>query len=262
MKSVDSKKYNKDYYNIFNQPNYSKYHFNLAPKKFHEVSQLVNIDKNKIIIDYGCGQGDMCFYLSSKYDCKIIGIDYSSDAIFLAKKHLKDFNKNRKNKANIEFFNLDNKSLPDYKNIDYIFLNDVVEHLYNEELKLIFNKFKKWNKNITIIIHTDNDLYLKLVRPLLDIFTKIFNIYEKNHYISRKEIEKLHVNLTYPLKFKSFMKTLGFKEIKLVYPQISKTAIEQQLGGKKTIMTNIFYSILILLKHLSPSFYSSYKRIK
>ncbi len=262
MRSVDSKKYNKDYYNIFQKIDYSKYRYQNAPKKFQDVSKLIKINNKNTIVDYGCGIGDMCFYLSSKYNCKVIGIDYSADAITIAKKNLRIFNKNRKEKADIKFFNLSNTQLPILEKIDYIFLNDVVEHLYNEELKIIFNNFKKWNKKITIIIHTDNNIYLNCIRPILDVFTKLFKIYDKSHYISRKEIEKLHVNLTNPHKFKIFMKNLGFKKIKLMYPQVSKKVIEQQLGSKKTIFTKIFFIILNLFKFLSPSFYVSYKNIK
>ncbi|HEX8923238.1 MAG TPA: class I SAM-dependent methyltransferase, partial [Patescibacteria group bacterium] len=143
MKSVSPEKYNKNYYSIFKQPNYRRYNPSLAAKKFREIDALVNITSKDLIVDFGCGQGDMCFFLSAKYHCKVIGIDYSKDAIDLALSHLKDF-KYAQKQVDITFYNLDNDHLPDLSGVKYVFLNDVVEHLYDPELSQVFKKMYSW----------------------------------------------------------------------------------------------------------------------
>lgn len=261
MKSVNSKKYNNNYWGLFKQPDYTNYHPRLANKKFREINSLIKIKKTDFIVDLGCGQGEMCFYLSAKYHCQIIGIDYSKDAINLANKYLKDF-KTKYKSANIKFFNLDNQHLPTLKKVKYVFLNDVIEHLYNEELKLMFNKIKNWDNNIKIAIHTDNNIYIRFVRPITDIFGKYLGSFNKNYFSSRKNIEKLHVNLTNPYRLKKFMSNLEYKQIKLDYPQINIKTINNQLGFKKNnIISLLMRFFLNLFKPLSPSFYALYKKI-
>lgn len=261
MKSVNPKKYNKNYWGIFKQPNYASYHPRLANKKFREINSLIKIKKTDFIVDLGCGQGDMCFYLSAKYNCQIIGIDYSKDAINLANKHLKDFRTKYKS-ANIKFYNLNNQHLPNLKNVKYVFLNDVIEHLYCQELKLMFNKIKDWGNNTRIAIHTDNNIYIRFIRPFTDIIGKCIGSFDKNYFSSRKNIEKLHVNLTNPYQLKKFMSNLKYKQIKLDYPQVDIKTINNQLGFKKNNPISFLIKFFLnLFRPLSPSFYAIYIKI-
>ncbi|HEX8923250.1 MAG TPA: class I SAM-dependent methyltransferase, partial [Patescibacteria group bacterium] len=200
------------------------------------------------------------FFLSAKYHCKVIGIDYSKDAIDLASNHLKDF-KHTQKQVDITFYNLDNDHLPDLSGVKYVFLNDVVEHLYDPELSQVFKKMYSWGDEVTLVVHTDNTIYLNYIRPFADIIGKYFGGYDRNYFVSRKVLEKLHVNLTNPRRLRNFLLPIGFRQTQLEYPQVAASAITGQLGLKPgTWLSHPIKFILNIFKPLSPSFYAAYKK--
>lgn len=262
MKSqVKSKKYNLKYFRIFGKIDYANLKHTDAAKKFQEVTQYSQIKTDDVVVDFGCGRGDFCFYLSQKYRCIVIGIDYSNDAIKLCRSNLKVFSKNQKCKVRIKFYHRNNNHLPVLKNVDYVFLNDVVEHMHDYEIRSVMAVINKWGKNITLLIHTDNLIYLKLIRPFIDIVGAIKGSFTPEYFKSRTIVEKLHINLTYPSLFRNKMNTWGFKQNKLFYPDISDKAIMGQLNLKKSpYIFRCIKTILTKTRFLSPSFYAIYKQ--
>jgi len=49
--------------------------------KTDEIARICKIEKNKKILDVGCGKGVTACYLSQKYECEVIGIDSSERMI-------------------------------------------------------------------------------------------------------------------------------------------------------------------------------------
>jgi SAM-dependent methyltransferase len=264
-KQVDVKKYNRDYYeNLYNSPEYSNnFSWDEFGNIYKELTNLIAISPNNNVIDFGCGNGELTFCLYKKYGCNITGIDYSKYAINIANENLMKLNK-KNPVTKIKFINSNNDALPNFDNIDYVYFCDVLEHMYENEIFLVLNKIKSWrkNKNLRIVIHTDNDLFLKFVRPLLDIISIIFGVSSVEEIKNRNNWEnERHVNLTNPAKLKKYVEKFEFKQIKLAYPQISLNRVEKQLGKMSRIVgfKNIVFYCVKYFSFLSPSFYAIYE---
>jgi len=167
-------------------------------------SEILNLLKNKSfqsIADIGCGDGKIALEIARLYNNKIIyGFDIESRSINFAK----SFNCNTKN---VYFYNED---FNNFKfNFDIIVLNEVLEHIPQDEIKIfVKNCFDKLNKYGEIIISV----------PSLNIK----NIPEK-HYKHYEESEL----------FKDVGEYFDIKELKFVYKKnLLITIIEKLLLNK------------------------------
>ena len=126
--------------------NYKKYWEKRRPKRNTKVNsfQKERLDwiKERIIagstvLDYGCGDGTGLVYLRNETKMNAIGADICSYAFdYLKDKNITTIKLNSKKNENLEKI---------IKNIDYILLLEVLEHLRNPETLLIkiFNSVKK-----------------------------------------------------------------------------------------------------------------------
>lgn len=266
MKSVAPEKYNTEYFlNILNYVNYSK---TVTPSDFkfihRHLTSVIQHNQKDFIVDYGCGNGDLSFLLALIYKCKILGIDYSVDAIKIAEKNKQLLKKTNslKNDA-VTFVCADNDHLPHLKNVTHIYLADVIEHLYDEEIDKIFRIFIQWNKHIKIIIHTDNNRYVNFVRPIVDLIAILLgkasfkSIKERNNW----ERER-HVNLMNPQTLAKKLKKYHFSVNKVEYSPISADRIFTQLGNEKGFTLLIPFMLVLgkTFRFLLPSFYITLER--
>ena len=215
-------------------------------------------------MDFGCGNGNLSFYLALKYHPTIIGIDYSKDAIVICNERKTVLLNKKVNLSKISFVNRNNQSLPELNNISAIYACDVFEHMYDTEINKVLKIFKRWKgkKNIKLIVHTDNDLYLNFVRPLLDLLALITGKTTIKFLTGRNiEEKKVHVNLTNPSKLNRLMSRHGFHQNILTYPKVTTKKISQQLGplSRFRLLVQTAFIILSVLKFLSPSFYAVYE---
>lgn len=265
MKQVNPKYYDKKYFKFqSNSPNFSK-KLNLKSfhKKYSEIASLLKLKTTDHICDYGCGTGDLSFLLNIKYKCQTTSIDYSKDAINICQEKLLLFKKNTNPNAKINFLNKNNQNIPNLKNIKAVYFCDVFEHLYPSEIKFIFNKISNWN-NPYIIIHTDNDFYLKYIEPIIFFIALIIKKTSLKQIKQQKNFnKKRHINLTNPKRLSREMKKNGYKQILLRYPKIDKKTIKTQLNNlsKFNLLINFCYFCLNLFPQLSPSFYAIYKKL-
>ena len=104
--------------------------------------------KDKVVLDIGCGRGEVVNYCAKEGAKKVVGIDFSKEAIEIAL----DFNRDY---ANIELVEMEAKDM-NFKNIfDVVFLLDVIEHIPDEEMQLIYPKiYSALKKNGILILHT------------------------------------------------------------------------------------------------------------
>ena len=108
---------------------------------------LANADKTKIILDIGSGRGELAYALS-KSSLHVTGLDYSEDAINIAKRTFKNI-------KNLEFVQADILKYETDKKFDVILATDVVEHIEQEMLLKMFSKVKTLlSKDGLFIIHT------------------------------------------------------------------------------------------------------------
>jgi len=262
MKQVSPKKYDKEYFESV----YSIYDFSqkidIEDKEDFcwSISELAKLTKEDIVIDFGCGVGHLSFYLYLKYGCKVMGTDYAKDAISLSNKNKKKFLKAHNiTEDKIKFLHSDNYNLPIFKNIKVVYLQDVIEHLYDEEIDMLLTKFKTWNdKKIHVAIRTDNNLYIKYVRPLIDLFSVIT---KRGILKDLKERatweEERHINLMTAHNLIRKLERNGFKTEKLYYAPLSIRRTKLQLGklGDIRPFLYIVYYIASILSFLRPSFY-------
>lgn len=264
MKQVNPKYYDQEYFKFQSvSPNFSKkLKISNFHKKYQEIADLISLKPSDRICDFGCGNGDLSFLLSLKYNCCINAIDYSPDAISICRSNLALFQKNTNQDQKIKFYNRDNQHLPLLKKIKIVYFCDVFEHLYQSEINSIINKISKWG-NPDIIVHTDNNLYLKYIEPIINLIcllTKKTTIEQLQQ--QKKFHQKRHVNLTNPYKLKKDMAKRGYFQTKLEYPKISQNTIKQQLGplSKYKFLVSFSFFILKMFPVFFPSFYSVYSK--
>ncbi len=264
MKQVKSTIYDKDFFKrVYGADNHG-FDFSSGVSKdyYKEMVDLVKLRKGDTVVDYGCGNGNLSFLLWKKYHCKIIAFDYSKDAIKICNTRLKQFKKSFP-KIDIRFFVANNTNLPQLSKVKAVYFCDVVEHMYDSEIKMAIGKIKNWSRRkIKIVIHTDNNYYLRFVRPIIYFFMILFGKKTVSQALSDKyEEARVHVNLTNPVALSQKLKLLKVKHLKTQYPKITKNKITKQLPvfGDINIIISLCYFALNLTPFLSPSFYSVFR---
>ncbi len=189
MRRVDPSVYTKDYYLTdctgFNE--FKKTFGDKLEPRFKEIVKYLKIKKRMKVLDIGCGRGEMVIHASKK-GSDSIGIDYSRESIMLANiaKRKQPFEIQKK----IEFKIMDAKKLSfSDSTFDMVILTDVVEHLYQEELKIVFKEIKRVLKNTgSVIIHTApnklfNDIFYRFYSyPLSTIVVSLWNFITRRRY--------------------------------------------------------------------------------
>ncbi|MBL0319268.1 MAG: methyltransferase domain-containing protein [Alphaproteobacteria bacterium] len=100
--------------------------------------------RNSIIVDLGCGPGNITSAIEEKFQCKVIGLDNSAERINHARTKFTS--------QNIDFLHGNVYSLPfDDEKIDLVFSRFLLEHL-REPLKAIAEMFRIIKPGGTILI--------------------------------------------------------------------------------------------------------------
>ena len=180
----NDEKYTKTYYGKFKTSSLNESQIRL--------NQFRNFIKNKIVLDFGCGNGDF-LYKSQNILKKGIGIDLG----FAGKKHSDNKKINFLKKIN-QINDLDFK-------FDSIFLFHVFEHLVNpiEVLTQLQSKLKK-NGNLIIEVPHANNLLLKKLKIKSFINFTLWS----EHLV-------LHTNKS----LKCFLEKVGFNKNKIFFYQ-------------------------------------------
>jgi SAM-dependent methyltransferase len=143
----------------------------ILPEHYREFLlyfDLVNLDefKNKRVCDLGCGIGRWSYHLKDKCQ-ELVLLDFS-EAIFVARKNLKDFD-------NSIFFMGDIRRLPFKKNFaDFIFCIGVLHHLPTNALDEVRN-LKYFSRRLLIYLYYSLDnrpYYFQLLLSFATIIRK------------------------------------------------------------------------------------------
>ncbi|KXK07438.1 MAG: Ubiquinone biosynthesis O-methyltransferase [Microgenomates bacterium OLB22] len=269
MKTVDPTKYDSAYFTkVMRSVDYTK---KVTIKDFkpihHHIADLIRLTPDDLIVDYGCGNGDLAFLLAMKYGCHVVGIDYSKDAIDIANKYRAYLAKTKSlDLEKTEFYCYDITHTPKkfHRDVSAVYLADVIEHLYDSEIEVLMRLINKWsNKDIQLIIHTDNNAYLTYIRPLIDVLSILTGASSLSTIQQRNIWEKeRHVNLTTPIELRKKMRELGFVQVKMTYSLVDKATIAAQIGGLARIpgITACLYLCANIFSFLLPSFYSVFRK--
>lgn len=191
--------YTYDYYRSFDQWKKNKGQIlTQLIKKFYSKNY---IKTGTVILDIGCGRGDLIFHLS-KNGWSIYGLDYSENALSFAKETIRPLLDNIRKK--IRLLCADACRLP-FKNntIDFICSIDVFEHLRDNELKsLVKEMYRVLKKKGRFIIFTSpNKEYADIgyrywIKPINIIFNPISKtIFKKQLMTVDHYSEPTHINL-------------------------------------------------------------------
>jgi len=117
---------------------------------------LPRIATDTRLLDAGCGDGDFALAVAHSGAAEVVGVDFDGKAIELA-----ESKRIASECRNCHFLRGDVSVLELSGPFDYCVLNDVVEHLSDEELMLLLDRLRKLLRHGgEVVIHTPNGLAL------------------------------------------------------------------------------------------------------
>jgi len=213
----------------------------------HIINQRLNLNK-KHILDFGCGMGGMSLWYAKNWNCHVDAIDIDSHHLQIA-----NILKEQYQVENVNFTEQNILSQELNSTYDIIFLNDVVEHLPDSQLEVIFNKlFTLLDTNGTIYIsyppwqgpyasHINRVLKIPWCQFLPDPYLHSFLKKHNQEVIGKLESNLLEIykglnKMTHPKLFNLLRKS-GFK---ITYRYSHSWFSKRDLKPKKYISTYPF----------------------
>ncbi|MFC1790646.1 methyltransferase domain-containing protein [Patescibacteria group bacterium] len=166
---------------------------NGIPQRFLYALKLMNLKKGMNVLDVGAGRGELAIRCAQK-GAEVKAIDYSRAAVEIAKGNLRVADKGTASRIVFKKMNAKKLIYPD-KYFDIVFMGDVVEHLYPEELRQVFLEIKRvLRSGGKVIIRTSPNAWL--IKPLY-FFARIFFPWWKKHgmHVNEQSFFSLHRNL-------------------------------------------------------------------
>ena len=126
--------------------------------KYYLINKNIYLDENELIVDLGCGPGNISEKISLKWPkAEVVGIDGSKEMIRIAELNKKS-SPNRSRLKNLRYLCADIKSLKPSdisleKNINLLVSNSLIHHITH--LDDFFNCLYKLSSNQTINFHKD-----------------------------------------------------------------------------------------------------------
>ena len=213
IRNLDPEIYNKSYY-IEHSKGFKQI--------FSKINPYLNIKKDIKVLDLGCGSGNLAIMLASK-GAYVTAIDYSQDAIKMAKSNLEHQSERIKKRIILKKMDMHKMNF-EYNHFDYVICIDVFEHIYKEELENIMDKISRTlKKGGTLFVHTEaNKIYLDFTHRffiypasyILIYFNKIVTgkFYPNLPRDPRNELHKIqHVNEPTYFYLSSLFKRHGFR---------------------------------------------------
>jgi len=250
MRRVNPNVYTKKYY-LTDCTGYEEFKRSYGKElevRFKELIKYFKIKPGQKVLDIGCGRGEMVIF-SAKNGAKAIGIDYSKNAIDLA--NLAKSKQPFKIRERIKFKVMDAKNLLfNESEFDLIILTDVVEHLYPEELEIVFKEIKRVLKNNgLLVIHTApnklfNDFFYRFYcYPVSTIIVSIWNALSKHKYpnianpkdLRTKSHAIMHINEPTYFTLRRFFRKFNLKG-KILSTNIT---VRKPILGIKDIIFNL-----------------------
>lgn len=185
-------------------------------------------DKDSIILEIGCGKGDLLFKLVKKFpDIKITGIDFSISMIELLRK------KADKIKLKTNRIMILNEDILDFNfgknSYNFIISVNMLHHLNDTDKKKIFKNIFHGLIKDGLFIYADitkiaskelNEIQSKLLLNKINENKKLLN--------TEREIRINHLKLDQPMNDMDILKSfeeIGFKDFGIFYKNLSHTLL-------------------------------------
>ena len=186
-------------------------------------------NKKASIIELGCGNGGLIYWLQNMGYANASGIDVSSEQI----KYAKNLGIRNVNQANLVDF-LKNKT----ELYDVIFMRDVIEHFHKDEIMDIFDMlYRALKKGGTFIIQTPNGASIFGGRYRYHDFTHEISFTENSlrQVMLISNFFDTHFHETRPIVFgiKSFFRLILWNFIKIILQFI----LLVETGGADNVLT-------------------------
>lgn len=207
-KTVPSQLYTKEYYTTCcdGHDEFNRSMGQQLPRRLMEPLKLLNAEPNSMILDIGCGRGELIYHLAQGGHIAI-GLDYAAQGIKIARQVL---NRIGADKITLGLSQTNAKHLPFPANsIDHVFLLDVIEHLFEYELNIVFGEiYRVLKPGGNLIIHTmPNTWYYAVGYPLYRLSQWLRGAKLPSNPRDRWAYSELHVNEQNPIRmFKSLKK--------------------------------------------------------
>lgn len=258
MKSVNPKIYDENFFLncCLGSEEFKKSGGKELHPRVQKLFRNLNITKGMRILDLGCGRGDIALFLA-KNAKECIGIDYSKDAIKIAKSAVIHFPKSIQNKINFKVMSAKKINFPD-SYFDLIVCVDVFEHLYKEELEIAM-------KEISRVLKKDGILFTRTVtNKILYEYTYKYYIYPVSNFLSWIDQKTKNIRYNYlprdprvkEEKMQHVNEPTYFYLIDLFKRHRFKGNIQIEIGYLKNIksLRSIIYNFLITLYPVSELF--------
>ena len=211
---VDPKLYDKEYFESIDGAQY--FAENKTAPKFIYAVNISGLTTGESALDIGCGRGDLMMALA-QIGADVTGIDYSQEALDIVQKALAKQTAEWKHR--IKVLHSDATALNfSGQTFDYVFMTDIVEHLYPSELQKCFEECKRVLKpDGKLVVHTaPNRWYNEFGYPLWEQpINKILNRLFRQNLLTRPirtEMDlKVHINEQTTLNLKKYLANTGFK---------------------------------------------------
>jgi len=234
----------------------------LASSVNHIYKKIPVTTCGKSFLDAGCGKGELLVFMKRK-GYAVFGIDYSNEAVTIAKKLMKQY----RIPAVVKRKDVRDTSFPNSK-FDYVISTDLVEHLDdNVAVVDFFNEsYRVLKKGGTLYVHTaPNTLYIDYFtkyyfRYINYMFIKLINIifhktipvtldlrslYDKQFHVNEQTYESMLNNIK-KSKFSNFSIELfsdpfEFNPIKLPYYLIAYLYPMNKIFPLSIVLANHIY---------------------
>ncbi|MFA6610471.1 MAG: class I SAM-dependent methyltransferase, partial [Candidatus Omnitrophota bacterium] len=227
-KTVDPALYSEKYFLTDNEGclEYQKGLDDNIHTKFRQALRIAAPTSKDAVLDLGCGRGELVYYCA-KTGARALGIDYSPDAVRIAKRTIGMLPPELRSRAGAEVGDV--ASYDFREKFTIVFMIEIVEHVYDWQLAEAFKKVRGiLADDGRLIIITPNYYYENYLLPLKRLVNIPFNLVKwpirifKGKYglenaremfrkifkikVDRGELNKMmHVNITTPSKLKNML---------------------------------------------------------
>lgn len=211
--TISADEYTEDYYHTscggYKEFNESK--GIILPRRFQIPLQVSKIDVGDVILDIGCGRGEILYH-AAKAGAYAYGMDYSAAAVKISSQNINDIGQDYAEKIIINA--ADAKKLP-FKSgsFDFVFMLDIIEHLYPDELDIAYNEVWRVLKDDgKLVIHTTPNLwYYHIGYPFFRFAQQLRNVFLPKNPRDRWLYSHVHVNEQTPYSMYKLLTAKGFK---------------------------------------------------
>jgi len=183
------------------------------PLRMRLATELAEIGPGRMVLDVGCGRGEIIIH-SARQGATAWGLDYATEGLRLAGSALSSLN-DEQARARIALQQADARRLPfGSETIDVVFMLDVVEHLYPQELAETLSEIRRVLRPAgKLVVHTMPNLwYYRFGYPAFRVFQRL-----RGHRLPADPRDRwalaheVHVNEQTPPSLRKALEAQGFQ---------------------------------------------------